>query len=256
MPFARALAFILSMAFFVLLVSPLQAWARRVGSSAQHWIQKFFCRSMCRVIGVEVAPVGALAGAAPRLLVANHVSWTDVIAIASLYPLTFLAKTEVKNWPVLGYLARLQGTIFVDRGRRSDIPKVNAALAQELRRGKDLVVFAEGTSSDGARVLKFNAAHFAMVRDMVADPQGGPIAIVPVAFAYFDRASGRRIDVGWYGAMTFLPHLWSLMRRGGARCEIWFGAPIDPRTAPDRKALAETTQRSVERLLEDAFRGR
>jgi lyso-ornithine lipid O-acyltransferase len=258
MPYFRALLFVLAMAFFVILVAPVQARARMAGSAIQHWIQNFFCRTMCRIIGIEIEAVGALGGRAPRFVTANHVSWTDIIAIASLYPLVFLAKTEVKNWPVLGYLARLQGTIFVDRGRRQDIPKVNAALARELRQGRDLVIFAEGTSSDGAKVLKFNASHFAMLHELATGPENCAVAVVPVAFAYFPRDDARTekpVDVGWYGDMTFLPHLWSLMRRGGVRCKIIFGAPIDPATFPDRKALAEATQASVAQLLANAFRG-
>lgn len=256
MPYLRALLFVLAMAFFVILVSPLQARARAAGSAIQHWIQKFFCRTMCRVIGIEVEAVGELGARAPRFVVANHVSWTDIIAIASLYPLVFLAKGEVKNWPVLGFLARLQGTIFVDRSRRQDIPKVNAALARELREGKDLVVFAEGTSSDGVTVLKFNASHFAMLHELARAPESCAVAVIPVAFAYFPRdvGEGKPIDVGWYADMTFLPHLWSLMSRGGARCKILFGAPIDPAAYPDRKALAEATQASVAQLLANAFR--
>lgn len=256
MPYFRALLFVAVMAFFVILVSPLQARARAAGSAMQHWIQKFFCRTMCRVIGIEVEAVGELGGRPPRFVVANHVSWTDIIAVASLYPLVFLAKTEVRSWPVLGYLARLQGTIFVDRGRRQDVPKVNAALAKELREGKDLVVFAEGTSSDGVKVLKFNASHFAMLQELATGSGGCAVSVIPVAFAYFPReiGAGTPIDVGWYGDMTFLPHLWSLMRRGGARCKILFGEPIDPAAYPNRKALAEATQASVTQLLANAFR--
>jgi len=123
MPYFRAVAFVLAMAFFVMLVAPVQALARWRDWRLQHAIQKFFCGTMCRVIGVEVIPSGRLPGAAPRFVVANHVSWTDILAIASLYPLVFLAKSEVAKWPVLGFLARLQGTIFVDRGRRQAIPR-------------------------------------------------------------------------------------------------------------------------------------
>ncbi len=257
MPYLRAVLFLLSMAFFVILVSPLQARARDAGWAIQHWIQKFFCRTMCRIIGIEVAPCGEFAGAPPRFVAANHVSWTDIIAISSLHPLVFLAKTEVKHWPVLGFLAQLQGTVFVDRTKRQDIPKVNAALAKELRERRDLVVFAEGTSSDGARVLKFNASHFAMLHDLATGTDPCAVRVVPTAFAYFSRqGDDETLDVGWYGDMTFLPHLWSLMRRGGALCVISFGAPLDPAAFPDRKSLAEATQASVQQLLEDAFRAR
>jgi 1-acyl-sn-glycerol-3-phosphate acyltransferase len=259
MPYFRAVAFVLAMAFFVMLVAPVQALARWRDWRLQHAIQKFFCRTMCRVIGVEVIPSGRLPGAAPRFVVANHVSWTDILAIASLYPLVFLAKSEVAKWPVLGFLARLQGTIFVDRGRRQAIPKVNAELAEVLRQGQDVVVFAEGTSSDGGRVLKFNASHFAMLSDLAREKPANSAMVAPAAFLYTARrpehaenTSG--FDVGWYGEMSFVPHLWSLMRRGGATCHIYFGAAIDPAAYPDRKELATATQNSVKGLLDVGFR--
>jgi 1-acyl-sn-glycerol-3-phosphate acyltransferase len=206
---------------------------------------------MCRVIGIEVIARGGLPVASPRFVVANHVSWTDIIVLSSLYPLVFLAKSEVSDWPVLGFLARLQGTIFVDRANRRAIPSVNSALAAALRAGQDVVVFAEGTSSDGAKVLNFNASHFAMLHDLA---RGNAVAVIPAALAYAPRAKGaefqKAFDLGWYGDMSFLPHLWGLMRRGGARCRIVFGAPIDPSACPDRKSLARETQGSVQRLLE------
>ena len=255
MPYLRALAFVLAMAFFVVLVAPVQALARRMNWPVQRAIQKLFCRTVCRVIGVEVIPLGGLPAAAPQFVVANHVSWTDILAIASLYPLVFLAKSEVAGWPVLGFLARLQGTVFVDRGNRQEIPRVNAALAGVLAAGRDVVVFAEGTSSDGTKLLKFNASHFAMLRDLA---KNGAVAVIPTAFAYFPRGevakSRNGFDVGWYGDMSFLPHLWSLMRRGGARCHIMFGEALDPAAFADRKALAEAARDGVWRLLDGDFR--
>ncbi|MGA8173094.1 MAG: lysophospholipid acyltransferase family protein [Methylocystis sp.] len=251
MPYLRALAFVLALAFFVICVAPLQALARRRDWPMQHKIQTFFCRTMCRLIGIEVIPVGKLPATASRFVVANHVSWTDIIAIASLYPLVFLAKSEVAGWPVLGFLARLQGTIFVDRANRRVIPEVNAALARELRAGRDVVVFAEGTSSDGGKVLKFNASHFAMLSELGRERE---IAVVPTAFAYAPREecaeNSTSFDAGWYGDMSFVPHLWGLMRRGGARCHVYFGEAVDASVHPDRKALADETRERVRRLLE------
>ncbi len=254
MPYLRAFAIILAMAFIVILVAPLQALARRVDSPVQHWIQKFFCKTMNRIIGIEVIARGVLHAAPPRFIVANHVSWTDILAITSLYPLTFLAKVEVASWPVLGFLARLQGTVFVDRAQRRAIPLVNAALARILREGRDLVVFAEGTSSDGAKVMKFNASHFAMLHDFAQSGDRPAVTLVPVAFAYAPRnGDAGDFDAGWYGDMSFVPHLWALMRRGGARCHVSFGAPLQPASFPDRKALAEAAQNSVQGLLGDGI---
>jgi lyso-ornithine lipid O-acyltransferase len=243
MPYIRAFAFAAAMAAALIFLVPVQAIARRRGWAVQHKIQTGFCRIMCVIIGIRVRPIGALPAAAPRFVVSNHVSWTDIIALASLYPLTFLAKSEVAGWPVLGFLARLQGTVFVPRGSRKDIPRVNAALRGALRDGRDLVVFPEGTSSDGARVLPFRPAHFDAIENYE-----GVLAVSPIAIVYRDGA--RPVDVGWYGDMTFLPHLWSLMRRGGVECQLGFGEPIEAR-GKDRKQLAfESVARVQAKLME------
>jgi 1-acyl-sn-glycerol-3-phosphate acyltransferase len=249
------------MTFFLTFVAPIQWLARRLGWRVQHWIQGFFCRTMCGVIGIEVSAQGALPASGPRLVIANHVSWTDIIALASLYPLVFLAKQEVAGWPALGYLARLQGTIFVERGNRRAIPEVNERIANRLRQGSDVVVFAEGTSSDGSSVLKFNASHFAMLRAFAEEEAHSArpfaVSIAPVAIAY--SAPNERslegaapYDAGWYGDMDFVSHLWDLMKRG-ARCHILFGPAIDSGRLPDRKALAAATEESVRTLLINAY---
>ncbi|MGJ0510593.1 MAG: lysophospholipid acyltransferase family protein [Methylocystis sp.] len=242
MPYIRALAFLATLSAAFLFLVPVQALARRRGWAIQHAIQTGFCRLICATIGVRVEPQGALPAAAPRFVVSNHVSWTDIIALASVAPFVFLAKSEVAHWPVLGFLARLQGTVFVPRGSRKDIPRVNAALCSALREGRDLVVFPEGTSSDGSGVLGFRPAHF----DALQQFEGGA-TVAPAAILYTDGA--RPVDVGWYGDMTFLPHLWSLMRRGGVTCRIAFGAPIAA-NGKDRKTLASEAETQVRALLE------
>ena len=260
-PYLRAVLFVLSMTFFLACVAPVQWLARRLDWRLQHWIQGFFCRTMCAVIGVKVAVQGALPAAGPRLIVANHVSWTDIIALASRYPLVFLAKQEVSAWPALGFLARLQGTIFVDRGNRRAIPLVNARIAERLRQGSDVVVFAEGTSSDGSNVLKFNASHFAMLREFAEKEAQNArpiiVSVAPVAIAY--TAPNERslegaapYDAGWYGDMDFVSHLWDLMKRG-AKCHILFGQAIDSGAVTDRKALAAATEETVRDLLNNAY---
>ena len=144
---------------------------------------------------------------------------------------------------MLGFLARLQGTVFVERGNRRAIPIVNAALAERLKQGEDIVVFAEGTSSDGAGVLKFNASHFAMLSELAATDAAAP-TLAPAAISIRSekaRSTAAGSTSGWYGDMTFLPHLWSLMKRGGAKCHILWGEAVDPGSG-DRKALAAATE--------------
>ncbi|MBG0797996.1 1-acyl-sn-glycerol-3-phosphate acyltransferase [Methylocystis sp. L43] len=251
MAYLRALAFVLTLAGALLFLVPLQALARRRGWPIQHAIQTRFCRVVCAVIGIKVDARGALPLKAPRFVVANHVSWTDIIALASLYPFVFLAKSEVASWPVLGLLARLQGTVFIERGAKQDIARVNDSLADVLRAGGDLVVFPEGTSNDGAAVLPFRSAHFAPLEAMAAPGEAPTLA--PVAISYSDGE--RRIDVGWYGDMTFLPHLWRLMKRSPTQCHIVFGDAIET-TGKDRKTLAMETRARVSESLASVERSR
>ncbi len=239
-PYLRALAFVVAMTAAFLFLVPLQALARRRDWAIQHVIQTGFCRMICAVVGIRVEAQNPLPTKGPRFVVSNHVSWTDIIVLASVAPFVFLAKSEVASWPVLGFLARLQGTIFVPRGSRNEIPRVNAELCDALRQGRDLVVFPEGTSSDGAGVLAFRPAHFQALQHF-----GGEAALAPAALLYTDGS--RPVDVGWYGDMTFLPHLWSLMRRGGVTCLIVFGAAI-PARGKDRKALAAEAEARVREL--------
>jgi 1-acyl-sn-glycerol-3-phosphate acyltransferase len=227
------------MAATLVVAVPVQALARSRGWAIQHAIQTGFCKLICAVLCIRVRREGVLPARRPRFVVANHLSWTDIIALASVEPFVFLAKSEVARWPALGLLARVQGTIFVERGARRDIPRVNAALVDVLQSGRDVVVFAEGTSTDGARPPRFKPSHFDAARDADA-------VIAPVALFYSDGA--RPVDLGWYGEMTFLPHLWGLMKRGGACCHLVFGAGVEPR-GKDRKALAEQAQEQVAELL-------
>lgn len=254
MAYLRAFVFVLAMTGAFVFFVPVQWLARRRGWPLRHRIQMGFCRTICAIIGIEVREHGRLAGDSPRFVVANHVSWTDIIALSSLYPLVFLAKREVAGWPALGFLARLQGTVFVDRANRRAIPLVNEALAERLRRGEDVVVFAEGTSSDGVGVLKFNASHFAMLRELATANEGLALSLAPAAIVYTERGGCGRLDVGWYGDMTFLPHLWSLMKRGGAKCHILWGEAVDPQSG-DRKALAAATEERVRNLLATGIAG-
>ena len=143
---------------------------------------------------------------------------------------------------MLGFLARLQGTVFVPRGSRKDIARVNAQLCDALRDGRDLVVFPEGTSSDGTDVLAFRPAHFEALQY-----SDGEVAVAPVAILYTDGA--QPIDVGWYGDMTFMPHLWSLMKRGGVLCRIAFGEAITAQ-GKDRKSLAAEAEAQVRAILD------
>src|SRR5581483_7112528 len=108
-----------------------------------------YCRMLCRLLRIRVRVAGAPPLHRPTLVLCNHVSWLDIVVISAICPVAFVAKREVASWPLVGVTARLMGTVFVDRARRHATPAVNAAIARRLREGDPVVLFAEGTSSDG-----------------------------------------------------------------------------------------------------------
>jgi 1-acyl-sn-glycerol-3-phosphate acyltransferase len=257
---------ILALAGFALLISatvPLQWLAIRFNSSLQRKLPLFFCRLTCGLLGIRPRFHGRMAGASPRMIVSNHVSWTDVLVLGCRQaPLRFVAKSEVANWPLFGAIARLTGTIFVERQRRRSILRVNAALAERLAADEDVVVFAEATTGNGSRLNRFNAPHFAALRDfLAARPEKAHATVTPVGIAYMRRHGlplGRlgRSEVAWYGDTELLPHLWTLVTRGGVDCEVTYGAPIRFDRRSDRKLVARETEAAVRRLVSLNLTGR
>jgi 1-acyl-sn-glycerol-3-phosphate acyltransferase len=137
-----------------------------------------------------------------RLIVANHVSWLDVPVLGSIEPMTFLAKSEVGAPALGGRLARLQGIILVERGRRRCIPSVNAEMARTMAAGEPVVMFAEATTGDGNRILPFRSSHFEAIR--AAARTAGAAVIQPV-FLDYSRVVGLAVGrserplFAWYG---------------------------------------------------------
>lgn len=142
-------------------------------------------------------------------MLSNHVSWLDIIVLGSLRPLSFVAKSEIAGWPVVGTLARLQRTVFIDRARRADTAAVNAAVARRLAGGDLIVLFAEGTTGDGTRLLPFRSSLVGAARAALAGRGQGPTASAcnpwrsPIRAATacpWSAPSGRR----WPGTATWI----------------------------------------------------
>jgi 1-acyl-sn-glycerol-3-phosphate acyltransferase len=247
----------------LLLTLPLQWLAIRCNWPLQRRLPLLFCRIACRLFGIRPRFHGRIGGPSPQMIVPNHVSWTDVLVLGCRQaPLRFLAKSEVDGWPILGAVARLTGTIFIERKRPRSIVSANAALCECLAAGEDVVVFAEATTGDGSRLKRFNAPHFAALRDfLAARPQEASIAVSPVGIAYVRRHGvplGRlgRSEVAWYGDTELLPHLWALVKSGGIDCEVTYGAPIRFDRRSDRKAVARQAEAAVRSLVAPCLAGR
>ena len=223
-----------------------------------------FHRSVLRAFSVRVTQSGTPPGTVePALVLSNHVSWLDIVALGSLRPLSFVAKSEIDGWPVIGSFARLQRTIFVDRSRRGATAHVNAALAKRLAAGELIVLFAEGTTSDGMRLLPFRSSLVGAARDALSAGTGGlsRIRLQPLALAYTHRGGLpltriERPEVAWYGDMDLVPHLALFAKGGPLDLHVVWGAPIAFEAATDRKAATALAEAEVRRVLKAALAGR
>jgi lyso-ornithine lipid O-acyltransferase len=211
-------------------------------------------RAVAKLLGIKVRVKGSPATDSGCLLAVNHVSWLDIPILSSVAPLSFIAKREVASWPFFGTLARLQRSVFIDRERRHATGSSRNEMQQRLAQGETLVLFAEGTSSDGAHVLPFKSAFFA-----AAD--GSEATIQPVTLAYRGHwgtpmTRRRRPSYAWYGDMDMGPHLWAALAQGPIEVDVICHPPLRRREANDRKTLAREAEEAVRRGLLAALAGR
>jgi 1-acyl-sn-glycerol-3-phosphate acyltransferase len=212
-----------------------------------------FHRTVLRLFGVRLTVRGSAPGATPTLVLSNHVSWLDIPVIGSLRPISFVAKAEIAAWPVFGLCASLQRSVFIDRARRAATAEANAAVAHRLAAGEAMVLFAEGTTGDGNRLLPFRSSLVGAARAALADPTVERIHLQPLALAYTRRngmpvTRRERPAIAWYGDMDLLPHLHALLRGGPIDVVVTWGEPIPFDASTDRKratALAEAAVRAA-----------
>ncbi|MDC7788430.1 lysophospholipid acyltransferase family protein [Rhodoplanes sp. TEM] len=238
---------------------PVQWVSVRFTWPLRRLVPTLFHRIVCLLFGVRVREVGRPAAQRPLLIVSNHVSWLDIAVITSRLPVVFVAKSEIAAWPLFGLFAKLQRSVFVDRARRQKTREVNAEIAERLAGGDPVVLFGEGTSSDGNRVLPFRSALIGAAGDALAE--GGAVTIQPLSIAYtgfqgIPMGRQHRPVAAWYGAADLVPHLLHLGRHGGIDVTLTWGAPVRLGTAAERKAVARSLETSVRRLTAEALRGR
>jgi 1-acyl-sn-glycerol-3-phosphate acyltransferase len=254
----RVVFALLVAALVVLIGGPIRWFALRCGWTFGESLPILLHRILCLGLGVTLRAHGSASAMRPQLVVPNHVSWLDIIVLGAVRPLEFLAKKEVGEQFFGRLLVGLQGAVYVDRGRRFKIPAVNAEMAKRMRAGAAVVLFAEATTNDGNRVLRFRSSHFEASR--IAIGPDGPLhsSIIQPIFIAYSRRSGLplgRADrpfVAWYGDMRFFSHLWRFLLAGRVDCDIYFGAPIYAHRGHHRKELARRTERAVRALAEQA----
>jgi lyso-ornithine lipid O-acyltransferase len=230
---------------------PFQWIAVRFALPLRRRIPMLFHRLVCAILGVRVRVTGRKMHEHPLLIVANHCSWLDISVITSVAPVVFVAKHEIAGWPLFGLLAKLQRSVFVDRSRRHRTQEVNAEIARRLAEGDPVVLFGEGTSSDGNRVLPFRSALIGAARDALAESEHtGRVWIQPLSLTYTSLLGlplrrAERPLVAWYGDMSMGPHLLGIARRGAIDVTLVWGEPVAFDETSDRKAIARAMEAAV-----------
>ncbi|MBJ3777233.1 1-acyl-sn-glycerol-3-phosphate acyltransferase [Acuticoccus sp. 2012] len=217
-------------------------------------------RCAVRILGIRVHVHGKVADTRPLLVVSNHVSWLDITVLGSVMPLSFISKAEVASWPIFGLFAKLQRSVFVEREKRAKTGSVAEQIADRLKAGDVLVLFGEGTSSNGIHVLPFRTALVGGAARAI-ESVGGSVTVQPLAINYTQLHGlpiGRfhKPRVAWYGDMEMASHLWWVLKHGEIDVDVAFGEPLAFGEGADRKRVARDAETAVRRLVGEATAGR
>jgi lyso-ornithine lipid O-acyltransferase len=258
LPILKGLVRLTGILAVILMFSPTQAMVLWLRCGDPFFIPRLFHILVLRILGFKRRVHGTPAREGPVLYVANHTSYLDVTVLGTILRAAFVSKAEVKGWPVVGILARLHRSAFVER-RSVRAAEQRDTLSQRLFQGDSLILFAEGTSSDGQRVLPFKSSLFAVAGLNRAD--GRPVQVQPVTVVCTEigglpAARAWRPYYAWFGDMTFVPHLWNVLKMGRFTVDVTFFPPVILKDFADRKALADYCHDVIARGVERNLTGR
>ena len=237
----RAIRRIVTVLLWTVLSIPVQTLLMLLPGRPKVVFARVYHAVLCWLIGLRVQVIGTPGQTKPVLFLSNHSSWLDVLVLGGVLEACFVAKAEVGTWPLIRTVARLGRTVFVSRSRGRTGSEAGA-MRERLAAGDSLILFPEGTSNDGTRVLPFRSSFLATA--------GAAAQVQPVTVVY-DRLGGLpacrrdRPLFAWYGDMEIGSHFWRLARRSGARATVILHEPFDPAALPDRKAMAAASWATV-----------
>ena len=214
----------------------------KLSEAEQNAQKRRWSRTLLSILSVSVREQNAPKKLPERCMLAlNHISWLDIFVIDATFPATFVAKSEVRSWPVVGWLCTLVGTLYIERGKRSAAVRARQAVAGELERGALVAVCPEGITTFGRSLERFHAALFQPALDAAATLQ-------PVALRYLDSA-GRHTDAaGYVGETSLLESVWAIVSSRHIVAELHLLAPISAR-GQTRRSLAEKTEAAIAAAL-------
>ncbi len=225
---------------WTVLCMPIQALLLVLPGRAKDRFPKIYYRTLCWLIGLKLQVVGRPAPGA-TLFVSNHTSWLDVLVLGAALEARFVSKAEVASWPLIGWVAKLGRSVFVSRSR-SRTGHESDALAERLKAGEAIILFPEGTTSDGTRVLPFRSSFFSVAQHAA---QVQPATVVYDRIGFLPACRRDRPLFAWYGDMETASHAWRLLRRTGTRATLVLHESFHPAAIPSRKTMASETGRIV-----------
>jgi len=203
-------------------------------------------RKLLAICGIEVEVQGLAPGqAAPHgaMLVSNHISWLDIYVIHCWQPVRFVAKSEIRSWPVVGWLCDKTGTIFIERGRKRDAHRVLHHITEVMQQGDLVCVFPEGTTTDGSKVLPFHA-------NLMQAPVAGRLPVQPVALTYLDAATGKlSLAPAYIDDISLVQCLNAILKSPPIKARLVIGPQLLAGAA-GRRELAEAAREVVVQLVE------
>lgn len=261
-----------SLIILITLISvPLQFLFIQTKLPLRFWLPVLYHNIALKLMRFKIHTHGHFSTHRPLLIVSNHTSWLDILVLSTFKPCSFIAKSEIASWPVFGMLAKLQRTLFINREKKGDAQETNKALHKRLSRGEPMILFAEGTTSEGTRVLPFKSALFGVAsmmqdenassrNDRNADKDNVALYVQPVCVTYqklqglpLNRIS--RLHTAWIGDMDLMPHLWNIIKGGPIDVLVSFGEPIAVEHGFNRKKLAQDAENAVRKMNVKALRG-
>ncbi len=219
---------------------------------ASYIVPRLWQRGTCRIFDIRIITVGTPETKRQTLYVSNHLSYLDIPVAGSFVLGSFVARGDVEKWPAIGYMGKMQQTAYISRSRK-DAGKEKGTLESLLAGGRNLIIFAEGTSTDGTKVLPFKSSFFTLA---LKNPTGKPLLVQPMTISLLEADRRPATDAAtrdlyaWHGDMTLPPHIWRVARMNGAVLKVRFHPPRDAALYSERKTLCQDCYNDVAGGLE------
>jgi lyso-ornithine lipid O-acyltransferase len=233
---------------------PVQYVAMRTERLFHKSLPHLWHRIIAKLLGFKIQVTGELAKDRPLLIVSNHSSWADIVVLSALSQVSFIAKAEVRDLPLFGWFAVLQRSVFIDRTRRSNSRKQAGSIAARLSKGDAMVLFAEGTTSDGNRILPFKSTLFGAAQLALKEAGVEKVLVQPVSIAY-TRVQGMpmgrymRPISAWPGSVSMVQSLSRYISEGAFDIEVRIGAPVEFTQHSNRKEVASQMEAQVRAMM-------